>query len=540
MRGITRAGSSWRRLASALGLVAALALVVSLPSAVAVHDLGLFQLDRNALQADDGGTGATGDDWDTLYGGGGSQESFTEILPDIGADGGTQFQGGGSKDDLDIPNWLWKAGEPLDKDDITNAYAAAYLNTVDTGENDVGDLIVYFGLDRFSTAGSAQVGFWFLQDPTFGLTENASGGGFQFSGQHQDNDILVQSNFTNGGVLSNLTVYKWEAGALVQVTGVSAADCVGPPASPGDDAACATVNQAPTTSPWPYTPKANEGSPGTFQTSAFFEGGINITRLVPDATCFANFLAETRSSTPFDSRLKDFVHGTFESCEAGITTTPSDASIVLGASTTDLAVVEGTGLNAPTPTGTVSFYVCAPDELTNGACESGGTPVSTNALTPDPNDPSKATAESDPFTPDAVGTWCWRGEYSGDEFYDADTDSSTGECFTVTDTSSVSTAQDWLPNDTATITSAGGSTLDGTVTFNLYDNGTCNGTVLYTQDVDVPAGTASGSSFSTTNESVEVSSDATVSWQAVFASDSSGVSGSTGPCETTTLTIANE
>ena len=60
-------------------------------------------------------------------------------------------------------------------------------------------------------------------------------------------------------------------------------------------------------SPWPYTPKANEGSPGTFPISAFFEGGINITRLVPDATCFSGFLAETRSSTPFDARLKDFV-----------------------------------------------------------------------------------------------------------------------------------------------------------------------------------------------------------------------------------------
>ena len=108
-------------------------------------------------------------------------------------------------------------GEPLDKDNVTNAYAASYTNTVDTGENDVGDLIVYFGLDRFSTAGSAQVGFWFLQDKDFGLTNTPSGGGFEFNGQHQDNDVLVQSNFTNGGVISNLTVFKWVAGALVQV-----------------------------------------------------------------------------------------------------------------------------------------------------------------------------------------------------------------------------------------------------------------------------------------------------------------------------------
>jgi hypothetical protein len=258
-----------RFLLAPIFLVAVVALFLS-TGAQAVHDLGLFELDRNA----ENDAAVAGDDWDSLPG---SSLDFTGILPDIAPlPGGTQFQGGGSKDDLDITSWLWKAGEPLDKDDITNAYAASYTNTVDSGENDVGDLIVYFGLDRFSTAGSAQVGFWFLQDPDFGLTNTPSGGGFRFSGQHQDNDVLVQSNFTNGGAISNLTVYKWMSGALVEVTSVSASDCVS--SAPADDPACATVNQSPTDAPWDYTPRANEGPPGTFQTSAFFEGGINITR----------------------------------------------------------------------------------------------------------------------------------------------------------------------------------------------------------------------------------------------------------------------
>jgi hypothetical protein len=117
------------------------------------------------------------------------------------------------------------------------------VNTKDTGENDVGDLIIYYRLDRFSANGSAQVGFWFLQDPTFGLTNTPSGGGFKFSGVHQDNDVLVQSNFSQGGVIDRITVYKWQARGLVQV--LSAADCVGPPPSPADDAACGTVNRAP-------------------------------------------------------------------------------------------------------------------------------------------------------------------------------------------------------------------------------------------------------------------------------------------------------
>ena len=282
--------------------------LIAVPNAFAVHDLGLFELDRNAEQTD---PTPPPDDWQTLFNGGGGADDFSGVLPDIGADGGTQFQGGGSKDDLDISSWLWKKGEPLDKDDITNAYAAAYTNTLDTPTSDPGDLVVYFGLDRFSTAGSAQVGFWFLQDPAFGLSNTPSGGGFKFNGLHVDGDILVQSNFTNGGVISNLTVFEWQSGALHEVTGVNATDCI-----PGtaNDLACATVNQSPTPAPWPYTPKANEGSAGTFQTSAFFEGGINITQLIPDAGCFTAFTAETRSSTPFDARLKDFVVGDLDTC----------------------------------------------------------------------------------------------------------------------------------------------------------------------------------------------------------------------------------
>src|SRR6266545_1026980 len=311
LRSSARSGRSGRRIFRAAVGAGLFVLFMIGGQAFAVHDLGLFELDRNAV--DDSGVSLP-DDWATLYGGGGSADDFTGILPDIGADGGTQFQGGGSKDDLNITQWLWKKGEPLDKDDITNAYAAAYVNTRDTGENNVGDRIIYYGLDRFSSNGSAQVGFWFLQDPDFGLTNIQSGGGFKFSGVHQNNDVLVQSNFSQGGVIDRITVYKWQAGALVQV--LSAADCLAP--SPADDAACGTVNRSPQTAPWPYTPKANEGSPGTFLTGAFFEGGINISRLIPNAGCFTGFLAETRTSTPFDARLKDFVTGNFDLCRVSV------------------------------------------------------------------------------------------------------------------------------------------------------------------------------------------------------------------------------
>jgi hypothetical protein len=286
---------------------------------------------------------------------------------------------------------------------------------------------------------------------------------------------------------------------------------------------------------------------------------------VPEATCFANFLAETRSSTPFDAVLKDFVAGSFEECEAEITTTPSEDSIQLGETITDTAVVQGNGLNPPTPTGFVKFFICSPSELTNGTCadgtgtfvDVGGDEPDGEALTPDPNDPTKANAESDAFTPNAVGTWCWRGEYSGDDFYDAVADSSTGECFTVTDTSETSTEQNWTPNDSAMITSAGDSNLDGTVRFQLYSDGTCGadgGTVVYQEDVDVPSGTTSPHTVSTTNgdgdpatglaadEVFDVSdSPVNVSWRVTFTSDDPNVEGSTANCETSTgLTIDDD
>ncbi len=303
-------------------LVVMLALVL-VTTVLAVHDLGLFELDRNAT--DEGGGG---DDWATLYGGGGSAADFTGIIEDTMATNpfgtvGTQFQAGGSKDDLDIgpggatgQYWKWEPGEPLDKDDITNAYAAAYINTVDTGFNNIGDLIVFFGLDRFANNGSAQVGFWFLQDPNFGLTTIKDGGGYQFSGHHEIGDILVQSNFTNGGVIDNISVYEWvgsggSKGTLDLL--FNAQDCF---TTGADDPACATVNQGDASSPWPYTPKF--GTAGTFPQGSFFEGGINISRLVPDAGCFTGFLAETRSSTPFDSRLKDFAFGDFSLCSIDV------------------------------------------------------------------------------------------------------------------------------------------------------------------------------------------------------------------------------
>jgi hypothetical protein len=479
-----------RVLLATMALAAALgAFLIS--NALAVHDLGLFELDRNALQE-----GAPGDDWETLFnadtepplGGEGlaGSELFTGILPDSDADAPTeQFTGGGSKDDLDVTSWRWKSGEPLDKDQITNAYAAGYINQTDTGGNDIGDFIVYFGLDRFDASGSAQVGFWFFQD-RITQTNVRQGPGNLFGGVHVPGDILVQSNFTNGGVVENVSVYEWvgsggSEGSLDLL--FDGQDCLD--AAQPDDPACAAVNRGNTNSPWPYTPKS--GPDDVFPQGAFFEGGVNITRLL-EATgetpsCFSSFLAETRSSTPFNAELKDFALGEFNTCRVEVDTnaTPTGGNVVPGTSVTDTAIVTGESLiggTAETPTGKVKFFLCQPSEVTAGGCEGSagtqvGTPPEGEDLTETVTGTSQATSDATSNTT-AIGTYCWRAEYvpaAGSPYRAASFTNATDECFTtVAQPTTTTTRQFVYPQDKAKIVATSGGNLTGSVKFELFDS----------------------------------------------------------------------
>ena len=64
----------------------------------------------------------------------------------------------GSKDTLPISGWQCNFDNNVNsKIDVMNAYAATY-----TAPN--GDEIIYFALERNANTGTADVGFWFLQD----------------------------------------------------------------------------------------------------------------------------------------------------------------------------------------------------------------------------------------------------------------------------------------------------------------------------------------------------------------------------------------
>ena len=98
----------------------------------------------------------------------------------------------------------------------------------------------------------------------------------------------------------------------------------------------------------------------------------------------------------------------------------------------------------------------------NPDCSTGGTNIGTGALgdagepTPTPNDGMSHADSPDVNTSAAklaAGFYCFRAEWPGDANYPTPLKftNQTDECFRVKDTSTTTTAQDWLPNDTATV-----------------------------------------------------------------------------------------
>jgi hypothetical protein len=133
-----KTGSTRRRNLKYLSIVGLVTLGLTTSGsfqANAVHDDGFFELDRNATNE-----AAAGEDWtnvcpSTVTGcAGGTAATTSSFVTE--ASNATIFTGGGSKDDLDITQWLHKDGATPDKDDLAHGYAARYADHL------------YFGADR--------------------------------------------------------------------------------------------------------------------------------------------------------------------------------------------------------------------------------------------------------------------------------------------------------------------------------------------------------------------------------------------------------
>jgi hypothetical protein len=427
-----------RRRTLVVGVVAVAAMAFLAMPALAVHDNGAFELDGNAVNG-----AAAGDDWDNVC----HQvlHSDCSTTNDTSASGGATavdwtsepnpsasiFTGGGSKDPQDLDQWAWKdAGGLPDKDNLRHGFAARY--TTNEGE------VLYFGSDRFDNSGDAQQGFWFFQN-SIGLGSNNVGGGSGFTGVHKTGDVLVISDFSNGGTTSTITVYAWDP-TCKKTTGSTAGTCgdanlrnkgtstnancasAGP-----NDQFCGLVNAGTVTMPWPFTDKSGTPNNGALN-GEFYEGGVNLTALGLGDKCFASVASETRSSTSTTATLKDFILGSFGTCGAELTTQQSvsggSTSIGTGSvSVSDSATVKVTGVT--TWSGSIQFHLRGPIGSAAESSQDVGTPVAVSNTTP--TVPSAAAAVT------AAGDYCWSAHFTSATTGVPDRDdTAVNECFTVT------------------------------------------------------------------------------------------------------------
>ncbi len=307
-------------------LTTALATIFLVAGAQAVHDTGAFELDGNAVN----NPAVAGDDWDNVChqvtGGDCSTSSDTtgsiaRSWQHDGAKNASIFTTGGAKDPQDVSSWKWKdqLGGLPDKDNLQDSFAARYslpatlptdTNPCPNGTNPATGTceLAYFGSDRLDNSGDAQQGFWFFQkavclsgvgtcpatQPDHFVDTNTGD-----LATHTVGDILVLTDFSNGGSTSTINVFEWVGsggdtnGTLQSLGGGTNRTC----GSASADAFCGIVNPTDGTfSPWPFLDKSGNL---TYLNGEFFEGGINLSLLPAGiaSECFASFLSESRAST---------------------------------------------------------------------------------------------------------------------------------------------------------------------------------------------------------------------------------------------------
>ncbi|HEX6680174.1 MAG TPA: hypothetical protein VF063_05970, partial [Gaiellaceae bacterium] len=203
---------------------------------------------------------------------------------------------------------------------------------------------------------------------------------------------------------------------------------------------------------------------------------------------------------------------------AVFTTQAQFGQITLGQSITDTATLSGS--NGPV-TGTVKFFVCGPANA-NPNCTSGGTQVGGTVTI------SAGHATSDAFTPTLVGHYCFRAEYTPDQFapYSPSNHSDTTlECFTVNASTALNTNAGGpytigvdgtvALSDVATLT-GGTAGATGTIIFKLYSDDTCTTQVGSNVTANVNNG-ANNKNY--TSPSIVVSAAGTYHWVASYSGD---------------------
>jgi uncharacterized repeat protein (TIGR01451 family) len=352
--------------AIAVGLVAL--VLITATGAQAVHDLK-FELDGDTVTQSSSKV-----DWNSLFNADGSSKALPAnfiasgfkadyALPD------TSTFATGSKDIHNISGGGTSTGEWQcsksnnvgDKVDILNAYSTAYRDPT------TNHLILYFGMERNSNNGDADIGMWFLKDNSVACS--SSGGTTTFTGNHQDGDLLMVTEFTNGGAVGSVKAYRWNGSATTGSLGTTPVATGGKCSDAGTgDTACAMTNAAAITPPWP-APDKNGGSLDPFE---FFEGGIDLTA-VQDEGCFAKFLGNTRSSQSLTATLFDFAVGSLAVCRPStiLTKSASPTTVHIGQAVTYTYTEKNDGTD-PLTNVSVTDDKCSPVTFVSGDGNANG------------------------------------------------------------------------------------------------------------------------------------------------------------------------
>ncbi len=345
----------------------------------------------------------------------------------VGGGDPTLFVGGKKNGDL-LTTTGTKSGSILGKDDLSNVYAVSHTRS-DTGHPEM-----FFAAERLDNKGESHIDFEFLQSQV-GATPSCSG---FFTGHRTEGDLLAAVDYTMGGTLAGASVWQWHCAAE-------------PGPQPADGTVCdpgglSVAHYEQIAVPSFLTLAVNSGGDidcggwvcrlgggATVPQDDFLEGGIDLAG-IPFTGCFNSFLPHTRTAQSFTSDLKDFAGPvSFHSCRTAVqssNSSPTGSGVSPGTAATD-SVTVGNGGAGPAPTGSVTFFICGPSQLTGGSCPSGGSQVGavkTLIAGSASSDPTSATT--------ALGKYCWRtvftpGVASTGVFAPGVHTNTTTECFGV-------------------------------------------------------------------------------------------------------------
>jgi hypothetical protein len=521
-----------------------------------VNNAGVFELDGNVAQDT---TPPPPNDWASL---------FTPVNTPVGAipvstppaslvdsafaadTNGTDsaFVTGSSKDGLDTTGWQCVTKSTPPKDEIQNAYGAAFI--APSTSPVAGHVLLYLALERGSINGTSNAGFWLFKqptacDPTTGTFVNTRTNP-PTPAAHSDGDILLFASFTSGGAAASVSEFLWSAAC----TTTNQAGCIS--TSPtgglttanasGVDCAVSTTNlcgafngTGSITTPW---------APGSVGTNGFFEVGMDLTALIPNdlaSSCFSTFLADTRSSASVTADLHDFISGSFSLCRPTTLTTtqtptPPATLTVNSGTTTDTATLHSfTGSVTGEPVNFTLFGPFTQPQTSFDCTATSAVPsVFKGSSNLDAGGTTSSAVSTGPLT--TVGTYYWVAYYGGDRASGGLNLPSQSGCVdepvtvikaspTIATTAGTETPSPGIvgspvtTSDTATLTGAFQPT--GTVTFELLTSA-CDATKPLKTVTTTTISAGSGGTFTATTGSVSFTPTTvdTYYWVASYGGDS--------------------